>query len=88
MQAVDLDQLLAKAAAFLDCDMRYFREAARVSASRVLDRDLLFYAAWQLEVRTNSQLGEIFGLSGSVVSRRVRIMKLSAATDKRIRNKI
>ena len=85
---VDFDQVLSKAAAFLGCDVRDFRKTARVSSSRALDRDLLLYAVWQLGVRTNSQIGDIFGRSGSAVSKRVAALKSKAADDKLIREKI
>jgi putative transposase len=88
LKEIDLDHVLAKAAEFLGCDVSGFQKAVRVSTSRVLDRDLLLYAAWQLGVRTNSQLGEIFGLSGSAVSRRVAVLRCRAATDKVIRGKM
>ncbi len=64
VKEVDLDQIPAKIAGFLGCDVGAFKKAARVSSRRVLDRDLLLYTFWQLGVRTNSQLGKIFGLTG------------------------
>ena len=88
IKEIDLDQVLARAAEFLGCDVSGFQKAARVSSSRILDRDLLLYAAWQLGVRTNSQLGEIFGLTGSAVSRRVAVLRSRATTDKVVRGKM
>ena len=85
---VDLNQILAEAAEFLGCDIGDFKKAARVSSRRVLDRDLLLFTVWQLGVRTNSQLGEIFGLTGSAVSKRMAVLKSKAADDKLIRGKI
>jgi REP element-mobilizing transposase RayT len=85
---LDLSKMLTKAAAFLGCEVEDFKKTARVSASRVLDRDLLLYVVWQLGVRTNSQIGEIFGLTGSAVSRRVGVFKLKAEKDKSVRKKM
>jgi REP element-mobilizing transposase RayT len=85
---VDLNQIISKAAAFLGCDVEEFRRSARVSSRCVFDRDLLLYAIWQLGARTNSQIGEIFGLSGSAVSKRVAVLKSKAADDKLIREKL
>jgi REP element-mobilizing transposase RayT len=85
---LDLGKILTKAASFLGCDVEDFKKTARVSASRVLDRDLLLYAVWQLGVRTNSQIGEIFGLTGSAVSRRVGVLKSNAQNDKSVRKKM
>jgi REP-associated tyrosine transposase len=85
---VGLDQIIIKAASLLGCDVEYFRKAARVSPNRVLERDLLLYGVWQLGVRTNSQIGEIFGLTASAVSRRVAVLKSQAVNDQSIQNKI
>jgi hypothetical protein len=88
VKGVNVNQILSKAAGFLGCDVGEFKKAARVSSLRVLDRDLLLYAIWQLGVRTNSQLGEIFGLTGSAVSKRMVVLKSKAADDELIRKKI
>jgi REP-associated tyrosine transposase len=88
IKEVDLVQILAKAAGFLGCDVGEFKEASRVSSNRVINYDLLLYAVWELGVRTNSQIGEIFGLSGSAVSKRVAVLKSKAADDKLIREKL
>ncbi len=88
IKEVDVNQVLAKAAGFLGCDIGDFKKAARVSSSSVLDRDLLLYAVWQLGVRTNSELGEIFGLTGSAVSKRVAVLKSKAADEELIREKL
>jgi hypothetical protein len=37
---------------------------------------------------SNSQIGEIFGLAGSAVSRRVGVLKAKAENDQSIRKKI
>lgn len=86
--AVDLNRILEKAGELLGCDLEPFKKAARVSSSSVLERDLLLYAVWQLGVRTNSQLGEIFGLSGSAVSKRMAELKLKAVDDERVRERL
>jgi hypothetical protein len=85
---LDLSEILTKATAFPGCDVEDLKKTARVSASRVLDRDLLLYVVWQLEVQTDSQIGEIFGLTGSAVSRRVGVLKSKAENDKSIRKKM
>jgi hypothetical protein len=83
-----LDQILAKTAQFLGCDLDGFKKAARVSSRRVLDRDLLLYAVWQLGVRTNSELGAIFGMTGSAVSKRMAMLKCKAADNELIRERL
>jgi hypothetical protein len=88
VKEIDLDQAIDKAAGFLGCNIGDFKKAARVSASSVLDRDLLLYSAWQLGVRTNCELGEIFGLTGSAVSKRVAAFKSKIADEKLVRDKL
>ena len=88
LKDMDLDKILTKAAAFLGCDVKDFKKAARVPSGRVLDRDLLLYVVWQLGVRSNSQIGEVFGLTGSAVSRRVGVLKSKAENDKSVRKKL
>jgi REP element-mobilizing transposase RayT len=88
IKAVDLDPILAKTARFLGCDLDGFKKAARVSSRRVLDRDLLLYAVWQLGVRTNSELGAIFGMTGSAVSKRMAMLKCKASDNELIRERL
>jgi len=88
IKEVALGPVLEKTARFLGCDLNEFKSAARISSNRVLDRDLLLYAVWQLGVQTNSQLGEVFGMSGSAVSKRMAIMKSKAADDESIRRRL
>ena len=88
IKEVDLNQILAKAAGLLGCELDEFKKASRVFSSCVLDRDLLLYAVWRLGVRTNSQLGGIFGLTGSAVSKRTAVLKSKAADDELIRESL
>ncbi|MBW1963241.1 MAG: transposase [Deltaproteobacteria bacterium] len=88
LKDVDLAAILAKAGLFLGCKPEDFKKAARIAPSRVLNRDLLLYLIWQLGVLTNSEIGCLFGLTGSAVSRRVRVLKDRASVDKEIQRKI
>ncbi len=88
VKEVDLNQILSKAAGFLGCDLDQFKKTPRVSSSCAIDRDLLLYAVWQLGARTNSQLGEIFGLTGSAVSKRMAVLKCKAGDDELIRERL
>jgi putative transposase len=78
---LDLGQIMGKAIRFLGWNEVDWNKTARVSSDRVLDRDLLLYLIWQMGVRTNTQIGEIFGLTGSAISRRVRVFKSSVIQD-------
>jgi len=84
---VDIESVISKAAGLLKFDMNLFRESSRISKSATVDRDLLIYIAWQLGVTTNQEIGEIFGLSYSAVSQRVRIAKELLNKDKGLERK-
>jgi len=84
---VDIEPVISKAAGLLKCDMNLFRESSRISKSAKANRDLLIYIAWQLGVTSNQEIGEIFGLSYSAVSQRVRIAKELLNKDKGLERK-
>ena len=81
IKGLDLEQILGRAIRFLGWEEMDFKKTARISPDRVVDRDVLLYLIWQLGVRTNSQIGEMFGLTGSAISRRVRVFKSSVVND-------
>ncbi len=85
---LDLEQIVGRAIHLLGWNGSDFKKAARVSPDRVLDRDLLLYLIWQLGVRTNSQIGEIFGLTGSAISRRARVFKTSLEQDQSLQKRM
>ncbi|HVO82830.1 MAG TPA: transposase [Syntrophobacteria bacterium] len=88
--ACDIDPgvLLEKAAACLGTDLKRFKKSAKVSAQDVLDRDLLLYLVWQQGRQTNQQIGDLFGLTYSAVSRRISIFKNLIHWDKVAREKL
>ena len=63
--------LLEKAAAALDCKPDQFIGSVRVFGSAKINRDLLMYFFWQLGVYTNEEIGSLFKVSYSSVSRNV-----------------
>ena len=84
---VDIEKVIFKAVGLLKCDMNLFREARRISKSAKADRDLLIFIAWQLGVTTNKEIGELFGISYSAVSQRVRIVKELLNKDEELERK-
>ena len=79
--------LLRKAARILDCDIDKFRESPRVSKRHMQDRDLLLYLIWETGLYTNRQIGDLFGLSYSAVSRRANISKSKVTKNKVLKEK-
>jgi len=84
---VNIETVLSKAAGILKCDLDLCRESTRISKSVKADRDLLIYIVWQLGVATNQEIGEIFGLTYSAVSQRVRVIKELLNNDKKLEQK-
>ncbi len=70
---VDLESFLAKAERKLNCDVKEFVKADRLSGTDKDKRDLLRYAIWRTAGRMgNAQIGKLFGLSCSAISHSVQ----------------
>ncbi len=83
----DPADLLQKAAKILNCEIDQFKESSRVSKNNLQDRDLLLYFLWETGLYTNRQIGDLFGLSFSAVSRRAHISKIKIMKNKVIKKK-
>lgn len=88
--ARDLDPavLLEKAARVLGADLERFKNSGKVSGRDVLDRDLLLYLIWQQGHQTNQQIGDLFGLTYSAVSRRISMFKNLMLRDDQVKKKL
>jgi REP element-mobilizing transposase RayT len=82
LKDMDPEQLLQRAAKVLKCDMERFKKTPRIRESDKLNRDILLYLLWQDGNYSNSQIGMLFDLTHSGVSRRVAIMRKKLAQDK------
>jgi REP element-mobilizing transposase RayT len=87
-RGLDPERLLEKAASFLGADLKRMKNSRKVPAQLVLDRDLMLYLVWQQGHQTNQQVGELFGLTHSAVSRRISIFKNLLHRDKGVREKL
>ncbi len=83
----NLEKLLKSAAKILDCDIETFRRSARISKKDVQNRDILLYYLRDTGRYTNKQIGELFGLTFSAVSRRANIIKSEIFKKTKIRRK-
>jgi len=84
---VDVEKALSQAAKLLGCDVEEFRSGGRVSPQRSLERDLLLYLVRQMGILTDQQLGEMFGLGYSAVSRRAGIFKAKLQENRELQRK-
>ncbi len=70
-----IEPMLKKAEDLLDCDLKKFQKSRRIRSEDLLKRDALIYLLWSTGVLTNQEIGKIFGMTYSAVSRRVGISK-------------
>lgn len=66
----DPDTVLDRAAKLLNCDLETFRRSPRISKANRNKRDLLIYLLWRTGNYSNKEIGKLFGLTYSSVSRR------------------
>ncbi len=69
------EKILKIAAKVLKCDTDDYLRHARISDSDKLNRDLLIYVLWSTGWYNNQEIGNLFGLGYSSISRRVTIVK-------------
>lgn len=87
-KSTDPVQFLYKASKALQCDLERMKNCARISESDKLNRDILLYWLWQEGQYTNLQIGELFDLTHSSVSRRVTIIRKKMALEQNFQSQI
>jgi len=75
-------------AKILDCRREELVQRRRVRERDKESRDLLIYLLWERGVYTNSEIGQLFALSYSAVSRRVAALRASVEDNRKIREKL
>lgn len=88
LRNTDPEKILKKAAKVLKCNMNDFLSSSRISDSDKLNRDVLVYLLWSTGWYTNKEIGNLFGLGYSSVSRRVAIMKTMIPQDDNLNKRI
>ena len=82
------EKILKKAAEVLKCDTDDFLQSSRICDANKLNRDLLIYLLWSTGWYSNQEIGDLFGLGYSSISRRVTIMKSKISKDDKINKRI
>ena len=82
------ETILKKAAKVLKCDTNDFLQSSRISDSNKLNRDLLIYLLWSTGWYYNQEIGSLFGLGYSSISRRVTIMKSKMSGENEINKRL
>ena len=72
----------------MQCDLKRMKNSLRVRESDKLNRDILLYWLWQEGNYSNSQIGDLFGLTHSAVSRRVTIIRKKMAKEKEFEKQV
>jgi putative transposase len=86
--AVGAEATLTKLAKAIDCRIDHFRESLRISKADKMNRDLMLYLLWHSGLYTNQQIGELFGLSYSSVSRRAALTRKRIREDVNLKKKV
>jgi DNA-binding MarR family transcriptional regulator len=79
---MDPVQFLNKAPKVLQCDLEKIKSCASIGETEKLNRDILLYWLWQEGSYRNLKIGELFGLTHSSVSRRVKIIRKKMALER------
>ena len=80
-------KLLQSAAKAINFDVVKYRQSDRISRKDIQDRDILIYFMRETGLYTNKQIGELFGLTYSAVSRRANIFRSKTLKQSEIRRK-
>ena len=83
----DPEKLLARAAKAINFDLKKLGQSDRIFQKDVQDRDVLLYFFKRTGLYTNKQIGELFGLTYSAVSRRSSIAKSQISKSSEMRRK-
>jgi len=75
------ETILEKAAKVLQCNTNDFLQSARICDADKHNRDLLIFLLWNTGWYNNQEIGNLFGLGYSSISRRVAIMKSKISKD-------
>ncbi len=77
--------ILNKAAKVLKCNVNDFLQSSRIHDTNKCNRDLLIFLLWSSGWYTNKEIGNLFGLGYSSISRCVTIMKSKLSKEDEIK---
>ena len=87
-KSIDPIARLNEAARLLDCDLNRFKRMPRISKADRDNRDLLVLSIWKTGVLTNVEIGNVFGMTYSSVSRIVKSIKLRMKRDHGLKERL
>ncbi|NVL89600.1 MAG: transposase [Desulfobacterales bacterium] len=74
--------IVQRSSVILNCDLETMKQSRRVSETDKNNRDMMIYHLWENGGITNEQIGQLFGLTYSSISRRVRDFSERCKKDK------
>ncbi len=86
-KSLDISDQFEKAAILLDIDLGQFKNVGRVRGSDKLQRDMLISLLWGLGAFKNEEIGDIFGISYSAVSKSVSALNKKIQKDNNLKRK-
>ena len=87
LKAGDPREIIAEAAKVIGCDTNEFRNRSRIGKEDKEKRDLLLYFLWETGHYKGSEIGEVFGLRYSSVSRRGHMVRARLERDRVFKGK-
>ena len=85
LRRINPKTLLEKAARILGCNVADYRSSLRISKQHRDNRDLLIYLLWETGLYRNQEIGDLFGLTYSSISRRANITRSRMPNDSKFK---
>lgn len=82
LKGKDLKEVFDRAVSVIGCDVEGLK-SSRVKGEDQESRDLLIYFLWKTGLYTNKEIGNLFEITYSAVSRRIREAKIKLVQDKK-----
>ena len=86
-KSIDPIQILNKAAQILDCNLNEYKRMPRILKADRANRDLLVLLLWKTGVLTNSEIGNLFGMTYSSVSHIVKTVRSRMLKNRSLKRK-
>jgi REP element-mobilizing transposase RayT len=72
---VDVEDLLSRSSGILGSDVKRLKSSTRLVGREALQRDMMIFLLWETGFFTNREIGDVFNLTYSAVSRRVAMLR-------------
>lgn len=84
----DPEVILKKGADFLKCNVNDFVNAGKVTGENKTKRDLLIYLLWNTGLYNNIEIGKLFSLGHSSISRQASVLKSKLSNNSQLRKEL